>query len=58
MTREEKIEALVRNELEWLVDNYQDGDNLPNAIKFFAEGGFHKYSDNLLNRAYQHLLEG
>ena len=51
MTRERMIFDLIRNELEWLVEN-----NLPSNIhgvsEFFASGGFDAFSDEQLERAH------
>jgi hypothetical protein len=51
MTRERMIFDLIRNELEWLVEN-----NLPSNVhgvsEFFASGGFNAFSDERLEQAH------
>ena len=42
MKREQMIEALIKYELEWLMENQEQ---LANVAKFFAEGGFHACTD-------------
>jgi hypothetical protein len=54
MTREEKILALTRNELVFLIDS---PEWLNDTAKFFAEGGFNAYTDEKLNKQYQEAID-
>lgn len=48
MTRQEKIFALTKHELEWFLSN---GDNwVKDTADFFAEGGFNKFTDEELDQ--------
>lgn len=47
MTRKEKISALTKRELEWFLSN---GDGwLKDFTDFFADGGFHNFTDEQLD---------
>lgn len=54
MTREEKLFALTKYELAFLIES---PDWLEDASKFFSEGGFSIYTDEQLNQQYKNLLE-
>jgi hypothetical protein len=54
MTREQKILALTKNEIEWAVHN---GDQwIDDITTFFAKGGFNAWSDSEINDSYQKLV--
>ena len=54
MTREQKILALTKNEIEWAVHN---GDQWVDDITaFFAKGGFNAWSDCEIEDSYQKLI--
>jgi hypothetical protein len=42
--RTEMVAALVRKELDWLVENPTE-ENIQDATFFFSQGGFDNYSD-------------
>ena len=50
MTRNELINALTHYEIEWVIDN---PEYLNDVAEFFANGGFHKSSDESLQKKYQ-----
>ena len=54
MTRKQKVEELVRNELEWLIGN-PERHNLTDAIDFFTAGGFHTWTDKKVDEAFSRL---
>ena len=54
MTREEKILALTRYELQYLIDN---PEWLDDNAKFFVGGGFTKWTDDELNTKYRLFVE-
>jgi hypothetical protein len=49
MTREEKILALTRHELMFVIEMPEE---LEDSVAFFARGGFHAFTDEQLNRKY------
>ena len=49
MTREQKILALTRNELVFLIDS---PEWLNDTAKFFADGGFNSLTEGELERNY------
>jgi hypothetical protein len=53
-TREEKIIAMTRNELVFLIDS---PEWLDDTAKFFAGGGFNAYTDEQLNEHYKDAIE-
>jgi hypothetical protein len=54
MTREQKILALTKNEIEWAVHN---GDEWTEDITaFFAKGNFNAWSDCEIDDRYQKLI--
>ena len=55
MTRENMIEELTANELDWLVNNV-DKHNMANAVEFFANGGFTAWTDEKLAKVYDDKL--
>jgi hypothetical protein len=54
MNKEQMIEALTWNELNWLVNN-PDKHNMTDAAEFFALGGFTTYTDDEIIRAFGKL---
>lgn len=54
MTREEKVLALTRNELVFLIDS---PTWLDDTAKFFADGGFNAYTEEQLDNQYQNAIE-
>jgi len=54
MTRQEMILALTRNELVFLLDS---PEWLAETAKFFAEGGYNKYTYKELKNQYQLAIE-
>jgi hypothetical protein len=58
MTRDQMIEKLTRQELEWLLSNWEpiplgQESNLDMAIKFFSCGGFATWSDEKLKTKFE-----
>lgn len=53
-TRAEKILALTRNELMFLVDA---PEWLDEVAKFFADGGYHTKTDKDLDECYKFAIE-
>lgn len=52
-TRQEKINYLTKNELEWFLVNGEDW--IENVSEFFAKGGFSVYTDEAINQQFEHL---
>lgn len=53
MTREQKILALTKNDIEWAVHN---GDQwIDDITAFYAKGGFTAWSDCEINKAFERL---
>ena len=50
MNRQELIYALTKYELEWFIHNGHTWIEV--TTKFFADGGFHSYSDEQLQKQY------
>jgi N-acetylglutamate synthase-like GNAT family acetyltransferase len=50
MNRQELIYALTKYELEWFIHNGHPW--IEDTTKFFADGGFHSYSDEQLQKKY------
>ena len=48
MTRQEKIKALTKYEMEWFLSNGDDW--VEDFANFFAEGGFNNWSDEKLDK--------
>jgi hypothetical protein len=53
MTREEKILALTRHELMFVIEMSEELDD---TAEFFARGGFNAFTDEQLNRKYELFL--
>ncbi len=49
------IESLIEYELQWLVDNY-DKHSLEEVTDFFANGGFHNWTDKQLEIKFNMLF--
>lgn len=54
MTREQKILALTKNELVFLIES---PEWLKDVSEFFAEGGFTKMSDQEINDYYKTAID-
>ena len=52
MNRKQKVEDLIRNELEWLVSNY-DKHSLEEVTEFFLSGGFSNWTDEQIEKKWQ-----
>jgi hypothetical protein len=52
ITREEMIKALIKNELDWLIQNPKFINDLS---EFFTRGGFNHLSDEHLKKHYDSL---
>lgn len=50
----EKKLVIVRNELDWLIDN---SGEVQSVAEFFAGGGFDNWSEDDINRLYKDLTE-
>ena len=58
MKREEMIEALTRNDLNWLASgNATTKDLINDCVRFFAAGGYSVWSDETLLEFYTELQE-
>jgi hypothetical protein len=55
MDRKNMIESLIEYELQWLVDNY-DKHSLEEVTDFFANGGFHNWTDKQLEIKFNMLF--
>lgn len=53
--REAMVAALVRKEIEWVVGD-PTPENIDDAVQFFSEGGFNKYSDEDLKEQFDFLV--
>lgn len=53
-TREQKILALTKNELIFLIDS---PERLKDISEFFASGGYINYTDDELNERYQLAID-
>jgi hypothetical protein len=53
-TRKEKIDAMTRYELQYLLDN---PEWLEDNVLFFAKGGFTTYTDENINQHYQEQID-
>lgn len=50
MTREKMIKELTRNDLQWLISNPEE---IEDAVKFYAEGGFCTWSNEWLKAKHE-----
>lgn len=58
MNREEMIEALTRNDLNWLASgNAATKDLMDDCIKFYAKGGYSVWTDKELFDLHTELQE-
>lgn len=53
--REKMVAALVRREIDWVVGD-PTPENINDAVQFFSEGGFNKYSDEDLREQFDLLV--
>ena len=53
--REAMVAALIRREIDWLVGD-PTPENIDDAVQFFSEGGFNKYSDEDLKKQFDLLV--
>jgi hypothetical protein len=53
-TRQEKIEYLTRNELEWLIGQ-ETHEACELVTEFFTKGGYNTYPDEQINDLYQRI---
>jgi len=49
-TRQEMVLALTRYEIEWVFENLE---HLDEVAEFFANSGFHKYTNESLQKLYE-----
>lgn len=56
MDRKHIIETLIEYELQYLVDNY-DKHSLSEVTEFLANGGFHNWTDEQLEKKISTIFE-
>lgn len=54
MNREEMVQVLVQNEIDWVVGD-PTYENVLEAVKFFSKGGFNKHDDITIEKMYNNL---
>lgn len=55
MDLNQMIEALTRNELDWLIGGNASETELEDSVRFFARGGFTQWSDGRIRAAHEGL---
>ena len=54
--RLEMLMTITRNELDWLVGSNATHEEMNNSVRFFAEGGFTKWSDEQIKKTFENLI--
>jgi hypothetical protein len=54
LSREQMVQALVQNEIDWVVGD-PTYENVLEAVQFFSKGGFSKHEDTAIEKMYNKL---